>query len=237
MGNSQNLKDIGEFPAKANANWVREAKTVFTSYCKSPNNTKYEQRSKVIGSDGNYFFTITPTNTFYLILVENEYPERQVFQLIEEFQKENIHLLTDEKGELSKLGKQSLKNLIENYQKNGNNKIANVNNDIEDIKIEMNQNIKKIVNNLEDAEELKKKSDKIKDSSRDFNKKAGDLKRATCWQNCKWNIILAIIVIGVLLAIIIPLASNAAASSSSNSTPSTSNPSSGSSSSNNRHGL
>lgn len=208
LGNSQNMKEIGEAPAKVNENLAKEAKTIYTTYCKSQIPSKYEQRNKVVGTDGNYYFMITPSNIFYLVLADVEYPERYVFQLIDEIQRESIYLLVDEKGELNKLGKQSLKNLIENYQNPSNptNKLTNVQNDINDIKIEMNQNIRKVMSNVEDAEELKKKSDKIKDNSNDFNKKAGQLKRLTCWQNCKWTIILGLLIVGILMIIIIPIA-------------------------------
>jgi hypothetical protein len=202
LGNSQNLKEIGDYPMRASEAWVKEAKTIFTTYCKSPMNTKYEERNKVVGTEGNYYFTITPSNTFYLILTETDYPQRQAFQLIEDMSKENIHLLVDEKGELSKIGKQSLKNLVDSYQ-SGETKISGVQRDIEDIKIEMNENVKKVISNLEDAEGLKQKSDKIKDNSKEFAKKSAELKRATCWQNCKWTIILSLLLLGIILIIVL----------------------------------
>ena len=226
VGNSQNLKEIGDFPSKSSESWVKESRTIFNTYCKSPMNTKYEERNKVVGTDGNYYFTITPSNTFYLVLTMTDYPQRQAFALIDEMAKENIHLLVDDKGELSKIGKQSLKNLIDNYQ--NESKLGSVQKDMDDIKIEMNNNVKKIVNNLEDAEELKKKSEKIKDNSKEFAKKSGELKRLTCWQNCKWTIILTLLVIGILLIIIVPIAisgsssSNSSNSSNTNPSPSTS---------------
>jgi hypothetical protein len=204
IGNSQNLKEIGEYPSKSSDNWVKEASTIFNTYCKSPSSTKYEERNKVVGTDGNYYFTVTPSNTFYLVLAHSDYPQRQAFALIEDMGKENIHLLVDDKGNLNKIGKQSLKNLIETYQ--SDLKFGGVQKDIDEIRIEMNQNVKKIVNNLEDAEELKKKSDKIKTNSSEFAKKSSELKRMTCWNNCKWTIILTLLVIGVLLIIVVPIA-------------------------------
>jgi len=217
LGNSQNLKEIGDYPMKASDAWAKEAKTIFSTYCKSPMNTKYEERNKVVGTEGNYYFTITPSNTFYLILTETDYPQRQAFQLIEDMSKENIHLLVDEKGELSKIGKQSLKNLVDSYQ-SGESKISGVQRDIEDIKIEMNENVKKVVSNLEDAEGLKIRSDKIKDNSKEFAKQSSALKRATCWQNCKWTIILSLLLLGVILIIVlsVTLSSNGSNNSGSN---------------------
>lgn len=204
LGNSQNLKEIGEYPNKVSESWTQEARTIFQTYCKSPMNTKYEQRNKVVGHDGNYYFTITPTNIFYLILADSSYQERHIFQLVEEMQKESIYLLVDEKGELNKIGKQSLKNLIEGYQ-NPESKLTKVRSDIEDIQIEMKNNVKHMVNQLEDAQGLKVKSEMIKNNSVEFSKKANELKRVTCWQNCKWTIILLTLIIGILLIIILPI--------------------------------
>ena len=179
-----------------------DAKNIFTTYCK--HETKADERNKVVGSDGKYYFTTTATNTFYLILADANYPQRSAFKLLEEMGKENLHLLVDEKGEMNKLGKQSLKNLLDNYQKS--DRISGVQKDIDEIKIEMNANVKKLVSNLEDAESLKIKSDKIKDSAKDFSKGARDLKRLTCWQNFKWTIILVTLIVGILLIIILPIA-------------------------------
>jgi hypothetical protein len=47
LGNSQNLKEIGDYPMKASDAWAKEAKTIFSTYCKSPMNTKYEERNKI----------------------------------------------------------------------------------------------------------------------------------------------------------------------------------------------
>lgn len=237
IGNSLTAKEIGDYPSKANEAWVKDTKQIFEKYCKSPMTTKIEQRNRVVGNDGNYYFTITPSNIFYLILAGSEYPERQVFEMIEAIQKENIPILVDEKGLLNKLGKQSLKNLVDGYQNPTNNQISNVNNDINEIKDHMRTNVVGMAKNLGDLEELKQVSDSIKINSQNYKKEANDLKTLTCWQNCKWTIILIILIIGVLLVIIVPIAvsfkgastaSSAIAGSSSapaNSTNSTSAPS------------
>jgi hypothetical protein len=204
LGNSQNLKEIGEYPNNATDISAKESKTIFTTYCRSSKNTKYEERNKVVGTDGNYYFTIMPTNTFYLVLADGEFPQARVFNLIEEIHKESIYLLVDEKAELNKIGKQSLKQICDSYQRD--EKLAEVNKDIESIRIEMKQNVKNIVGNLEDVEVLKNQSEKIKDSSNTFAKKSAELKRLTCWSNFKWTIILSVLVIGVLLIIILPIA-------------------------------
>jgi vesicle-associated membrane protein 7 len=207
IGNSQTVKEIGEYPSKGKESWSKDCKQIFEKYCKS-NSAKYEQRNLVVGQDGNYCFIIMPSNIFYLVLAEADYPERQVFALVDELHRDSIYLLTDEKGELNKIGRTSLKNIAESYQKNKDN-IAKLKNDVDDIQIEMKNNIKKAIANVEDVQALDQKALKIKDSSHAFKKNAGELKRITCWQNCKWTIILVLLIIGVLLIIIVPIAISA----------------------------
>lgn len=220
LGNSQSLKEIGDYPVNAQENWVKESKSIFEKYCKSAS-MKYEQRNRVIGSEGNFYFTITPTNVFYLVLAKSDYPERQVFELIEEIQKENVPLLVDEKGELNKIGKQSLKNLVEAYQNPSSNKIAMVQSDLNDVKIEMRDNVKKVIGNLEDVQALDQRAARIKDGAKAFADDSNKLKRLTCWQNCKWTIILIVLVIGILLVIIVPIAMSSKGDSSSNNSSNT----------------
>ena len=206
LGNSQTVKEIGEYPSKVQDTWITDTRSIFEKYCKNSQG-KYEVRNRVVGKNGNYYFTITPTNIFYLVVAEDEYPEKLVFDFIDEAQKDNIFLLVNEKGELNKIGKQQLKNLIESYQDpSSKNKIKSVTNDIQDIKIEMTKDIRKLGNNIEDAEKLEDRSKKVADGAKLFNQGATDLKRKTCLQNYKWGFILGLLIVAILLVIIIPLA-------------------------------
>ena len=205
VGNSQKCNEIGSYPNKASDVWVKDTTQIFDKYSKSTIGSKYEQRNRVVGQDGNYYFTITPNDVFYLVLASSDYPERHVFELIEEIQKENVPLLVDGEGKLNKVGKQSLKTLVENYE-NPSSKIQNINKDMDDLKIEMKDNVRKVMSNVEDATALDQKAIKIKENANIYKKDAADLKRLTCWQNCKWTIILTILVVGILLVIVLPIA-------------------------------
>lgn len=205
LGNSQTLKEIGDLPKNSQEKWAKDSKAIFERYCKA-NNSKYEQRNRVSGGlEGNYYFTIAPTNIFYLVLAEAEYSEGTIFEMIDEIQKENIPLLVDEKKELNKLGYNSLKTIVDRYQ-NPKSKISAINNDINDIQVEMKQNIKKAMNNLEDVQVLDERANRLQIGASEFKKDAVELKKVTCFQNAKWTLILIILVIGVLLVIILPIA-------------------------------
>jgi hypothetical protein len=216
LGNSQTIKDIGEYPAKPEKQWVADCKKIFEKYCSS-NAAKFEQRNLVSGNDGNLCFIIMPSGVFYLVLSDPSFPEREVFQLIDELNKDSIHLLTDDKGELNKIGKSTLKSVVESYN-NKSSRMGQLNNDVDDIKIEMKNALVKTAANMENAQDLEQKAVKIKDSSNTFKKNAATLKRITCWQNCKWTIILVLLIIGVLLIIIVPIAISASKGSSNTTT-------------------
>jgi len=207
IGNALNQKFIGENSSKANATWAETAQKIFREYCKNIEN-KYEKRNRIVSEDGVYYCTISPSNIFYLTLIVDTYPERQVFQMIDEIKKENIHLLVDEKGELNKPGKQALKSIIQQYENEKKDKISIINEDIKDIKIEMQNNVKKVLGNTEDLQSLDAKANKIKDNANLFKKDATELKKKTCWQNLKWTIVLVLVVLALILIIVVPLVVN-----------------------------
>jgi hypothetical protein len=214
LGNSQTGKDIGEYPTNPKSQWSQDAKRIFEKYCGS-NAAKTEQRNLVAGDDGNLCFIIMPGNIFYLVLAATNHPEREVFQLVDEIHRDSIYLLTDEKGDLNKIGKTSLKTLIESHMTKAPD-VKKVSDEVDDIKVEMKAAIAKTVSNVENVQMLELKAGKIKDSSHTFKKNATELRRITCWQNCKWTIILVILIIGILLVIIIPIAVSASKSANDN---------------------
>lgn len=205
MGNVSNQTIITEHIVIKNTQIQTEAKQIFERVSKAAEK-KTEERNKIQSNNGNYYFTITAPNIFYLVHTEHNYPERHVFAFIEQLNKDNIPLLINEKGELNSAGKQTMKNLVEKYQDVNNlSNISQLESDVNDIKIEMNHNIKRMVSNVEDTNNLEKKAGLIKDNAELFKKDAKKLERMTWCQNCKWTIIIVIVVIAVILAIVLPL--------------------------------
>ena len=205
MGNVSNEKIMAEHIVIKNSQVQTEAKQIFEKISKS-GEKKVEERNKIEGSNGNYYFTITAPNIFYLVHTEHSYPERHVFAFVDQLNKDNIPLLINEKGELNSAGKQSLKNVVEKYQDVNNlSNISRLESDVRDIKLEMNQNIKKMVSNVEDTKNLDSKAGKIKDNADLFKKDAKKLERMTWWQNCKLTIIIGVIVVSVILVIVLPI--------------------------------
>ena len=112
--------------------------------------------------------------------------EREAFELIDDLQRENIPLLVDSKtGKLNLQGRQKLKYMIEDFINNKSNKIQGIQNEVEEVKGVMKNNIKKMYDNVEDVENMEKKAIELKKGAQDYNNSATKLKRATWWHNCK----------------------------------------------------
>ena len=206
IGNPDDCEEIGHYPERgASKTTAKEANKIFKKLSESGIQTK-DLRNKVDNrGKGYYYFTINSKNIFYLILGDNNLKERDAFGLMDELQNENIPLMIDSKsGKLNLEGRKKLKEMVEDFEKNKSNKIQGIQNEVDQVKDVMKNNIKNMYNNVEDVEIMEKKADELRVGAEEYNKSAVKLKRTTWWQNCKWWIIL-ISVIVLLIIIIIPV--------------------------------
>jgi hypothetical protein len=163
---------------------------------------KFNEHSKVPNKNGNYYFTTLLPNKFYLVLADSNISETVVFEMMEEIHKSSIIDNVDESGVIRVDGVRYLQNIISKYQ-NKKTLIKDINNDINDIKIEMRNNVKAVVDNHDNLEGLQKQSEDIKHGSDLFKDNSNDLKKAACWQNWKLTIIITLVVLGIIAIIII----------------------------------
>ena len=206
IGNPDDCEEIGHYPERgASKTTAKEASKIFKKLSESGIQTK-DLRNKVDNrGKGYYYFTINSKNIFYLILGDNNLKERDAFGLMDELQNENIPLMIDSKtGKLNLEGRKKLKEMVEDFEKNKSNKIQGIQNEVDQVKDVMKNNIKNMYNNVEDVQIMQQKADELRVVGEEYNKSAVKLKRTTWWQNCKWWIIL-IAVIVLLLIIIIPV--------------------------------
>ena len=206
IGNPEDCEEIGHYPERgASKTTAKEADKIFKKLSESGIQTK-DLRNKVDNrGKGYYYFTINSKNIFFLILGDTKLKERDAFALMEELQNENIPMMVDSKtGKLNLEGRQKLKEIVEDFEKNKSNRIQGIQNEVEEVKNTMKNNIKNMYNNVEDVEIMEKKADELRVGAEEYNKSAVKLKRTTWWQNCKWWIIL-IAVIVLLIIIIIPV--------------------------------
>ena len=205
IGDSSTNKIITEFTSgNALPKTKKEINQIFNKLCKSPNK-KLDERNKITSKDENYYFTFCKPDLIFIILASNEYPERHIFELIQKINEENIpSMVNDETRELNPTGRQSLKQLIDVYQEPKNiNKIAEIQSDVDSIKIDMKKNINKMVESVDDVNTLQNKSEALRLESNDYKKNAVEIRKITWWQNFKLWIILGGIVLILLIIIII----------------------------------
>ena len=100
IGDSSTNKIITEFlSGNTQPKTKNEINQIFNKLCKTPNK-KLDERNKITSKNENYYFTFCHPDLIYLILVNNEYPERYVFELIQKINDEKIPtMVNDEKRE------------------------------------------------------------------------------------------------------------------------------------------
>jgi len=207
IGNVGSGHVITEYIVVKNPQTQTESKKVLQRFKDFPDNFTPGERTKVKGNkDGNYYFIVQKTNIFLFCQADPNYPEKYVYELLETVHNDHIPLMVNDQGELHVGGRQMLKQIIEKYQEVKNvNKLSEVQDDVNQIQINMNNNIRKIITNMDGAKNLQDQSNRIKDLSSDYKKNAKDLERVTWWKNCKMTIILISAVILLILIIVLPI--------------------------------
>ena len=206
IGDCSNMKIITEFSSgNPNQKTKKEINRIFNKLAKLPNK-KYDERNKITSKEENYYFINLKPNLLFIVLVNNQYPERYVFELINKIIEENIPtMVNDETKELNPSGRQALKELVNKYQDiKSISKIAEIQQDVDSLKVDMKKNINKMVESVDDVNELQNKSEQLKLESQDYKKNSVELRKITWWQNCKlWVIIIGIVLLIVLAIVLV----------------------------------
>ena len=209
IGESTSIKIITEFTSGTpDTKTKKEINKIFNKVAKMPNK-KFDERNKLAAKDENYYFTHIKPDLVFIILVNSSYPERYVFELISKIVEENIPtMVNDETRELNPEGRQALKDLVNKYQDIKNiNKIAEIQEDVNALKVDMKKNINAMVKSVEDVDDLQNKSEQLKLESQDYKKNSVELRKITWWQNFKlWIIIGGIVLLLVAIILIIVFA-------------------------------
>jgi len=151
-------------------------------------------------------FTLKNNGTFYLAcIIINEKDEKNIeekkqkliFDLIDDVDNQNIRKLVNKNGELTNVGKQNLRFTIDKKERELNeekgdftsdlfersnsdpsiNKISFLNTQINDIQKDVKLSVKSMLNNVNDMQEIDRKSEQIKDTSYKFKQDAANLER------------------------------------------------------------
>ena len=201
IGDSGTLKKIAEYSTTNNQKIVSEIDKIFTNRCKTAAD-KFDERNKITSKSQNYYFiTVQPGITF-LVLVSDSYPERLVFELIDKINEEKIPtMINEETKELNAQGRQALKNLVDKYQ---DNIINTIQNDVNDIKLDMKDNIQKMVDSVEDTAKLEQSAENLREESKTYKNTASEIRTLTLWQNIKiWIILFGVLALLIFIIILI----------------------------------
>ena len=203
IGNIDSNKIITEYSSTGEANKIKsEINQIFKRISKIQTK-KFNERNKITSKDSIYYYTIEKPNLIFIILVDEEYPEDLVFELIDKIQKKEItKMINEEIQELNSKGRVELKNIIDIFQKknlDGQNEKDN-----EDQILSINDTKKinekeKEQNITENIEDLQTKTDEVLLT---YNKKKWNIKDAQIFKNYKTWLYLAIIVLIILIFII-----------------------------------
>ena len=206
IGEASSMKIITEFTSgNPNQKTKKEINRIFNKLAKLPNK-KYDERNKIASKDENYYFINIKPDLLFIILVNASYPERYVFELVSKIMEENIPtMINDETGELNPSGRQALKELVNKYQDiKSINKIAEIQGSVDSLKVDMKKNITKMVESVDNVNELQNKSEQLKLETEDYKKTSVEIRKLTWWQNCKlWVIIIGIVLLLVLIIVLI----------------------------------
>ena len=202
LGDVVTNKIITEYSSTGDSNQIKkEINQIFAKICKSQIK-KYNERNKITSKDSIYYYIIENPNLIFIILVDEEYPEDLVFELIDKIKKDEItKMINEETQELNPSGRVELKNIIDIYQKKN---LDQNENDNENKIIEVNSNNNNVkgnqINMTENIEDLQTKTDEFLLTD---DKKKWSFKFIKIWKNYRTWLYLALIVLIILIIEII----------------------------------
>ena len=190
IGNSSTSHIIIDFSIGNQAQKTkREINRIYNKLIKLPNK-KYDERKKIISKDNNYYFIYIKPDLLFIVLADNKYPERNVFELISKVVEENITTMVNNKTrELNPSGRQALEELVNKYQDIKNiSKIEQIEDIIKIKADEVNKNcsdkkledLEYLINNLKNENKKLKedllKANKIIDNFRNNDENNNEIK-------------------------------------------------------------
>ncbi|XP_061635075.1 vesicle-associated membrane protein 4 isoform X4 [Phyllopteryx taeniolatus] len=85
------------------------------------------------------------------------------------------------------------------------NSNSNVQSQVDEVIDVMQENISKVIERGERLDDLQDKSESLSDNASAFSSRAKHLHRRMLWRNMKMKMIIALVVVGLLLIIIVPV--------------------------------
>ena len=211
IGDVDTNKIMTEYSSTSNSNEIKkEINQIFSKVCKTQLK-KYNERNKITSNDSIYYYIIEKPNIIFIILVDEDYPEEIVFELLEQIQKKEItKMLNEETKELNSEGRVELKNIIDVYQKKNTDEDDSSNDKItedKDLKGNNNKNNLNIEKEKNNENNLTLNIDDLQTKNDEFlltdTKTKWSLKNLDIWKNYRTWLALALIVLIIIIIEII----------------------------------
>jgi len=200
IGNTETKRKIGDFPS----DFDPSVNDIISKLYEKNINTKEINKFAFKNNQDTYVLINAQNKVLYLVVTAQTCKRDFVSQLFAELENNSVHLLTDSLGLLNDSGKRTLRDIVKN-QENKKDIIHDINSSINEVKVELKENIRKQLANNENSEKLSEGASKLKDQANIFKNDANNLKKITCWQNCKWTIILVGVFLLLILIIVVPI--------------------------------
>ena len=210
IGNKYKNVIIGTFPEKHKdlKFLYKKSKEIFDNKI-ILNTTKENEFNEIIENKYKFIYTLKNINYVYIITIKNSNNIETAKNFIELLLENNIYLLINDKNSmLNEIGKNELKKIFIDFNKNNINyrtttnnssKLDEIGNEINEAKNIMKNNIKNMVDNINDINNLEEKSIEISNSSDLFRKSTNKIKLNAICENLKFKIIFIIIIIFLLI--------------------------------------
>jgi hypothetical protein len=218
IGNIDKKVIIGTYPFKKDKeiqNYHKKAKAIFDSIILTNEINRSIQQKKVIDKEICYF-TIKNNDIFYLIITPKSTDENLAFSFIDEVENNNIYLLINDKtNTLNDVGKNELKKIFNEFNKNplifsnrsSNSKVDIIESELKENKKNENNDIKDISVNVEDLNKIESKTVDIENTSYIFKSNNENISFQNLWNNKRFKIIFVGIIIFIVIILLIYVAS------------------------------
>ena len=200
IGNIDSYKIITEYSSSNHSNQIKkEINQIFSKLSKTQIK-KYNERNKITSKDSIYYYIIEKPSLIFIVLVDEDFPEDLVFELIGKIQKEEIiKNMNKETQDLNSSGRIELLNIINIYQKKTKEENDDIFINVNDK--DSSSNEKRIEQNInEDIEELQTKTDQFLLTD---DKNKWKIKNLKIWKNYRTWLFLAMIILIILIIEII----------------------------------
>lgn len=166
--------------------------------------------SAIVEQGKNVFYSQTdPDRMTFLCLCDSAVQPTLRQNFIEELQRKwrqrygNSAVSFAPNSKNNEFGATEIRNLIENFNKERNSKIADIKANLTNAQEKMTQNLTMAFARGEQLNIMEQKAENIKDSAQTFHREATNVRRKMCFQKWRWYILGAAIVIIVILVIIL----------------------------------